>query len=154
MYAVLAVMAEGTTHEVPLRLTLFTAPDLEEGAVVCNPMSAGNEWQLNVLQGFTGADGSNQLTVTPEGAAGELLRRRTRKGGGDGGERGSGANHRAVPVRGAAVGHSLEQAAAQRVAPRARPDLRGGRRGRDQPRLRRMACVLGSFGPTAASINL
>ena len=102
--------------------------DEEEGEAV-------SEWRLRVT--------SQQLLAHPSRtgeergtAAGELLRRRTRKGGGDGGERGSGANHRAVPVRGAAVGHSLEQAAAQRVAPRARPDLRGGRRGRDQPRLR------------------
>ena len=92
-----------------------------------------SEWRLRVTSSCSLTRAGPERRGT---AAGELLRRRTRKGGGDGGERGSGANHRAVPVRGAAVGHSLEQAAAQRVAPRARPDLRGGRRGRDQPRLR------------------
>ena len=71
VYNVLAVMAEGTTHEVPLRLSLFTEPDLDAGTVVSNPLSAANEWHATVLQGFTGGDGSNTLTITPEGAPGE-----------------------------------------------------------------------------------
>ena len=63
VYAVLAVMAEGTTHEVPLRLTLFTQPDLDTGTVVEQPLTPDSEWHLTALQGFTSADGSNTLSV-------------------------------------------------------------------------------------------
>jgi len=63
VYAVLAVMAEGTTHEVPLRLTLFTQPDLDVGTVVEQPLTTDSEWHLTALQGFTSADGSNTLSV-------------------------------------------------------------------------------------------
>lgn len=67
VYAVLAVMAEGTTHEVPLRLTLFTQPDLDTGTVIAQPLTPAAEWDLTALQGLTDQNGGNTLTVTPEG---------------------------------------------------------------------------------------
>ena len=63
VYAVLAVMAAGTTHEVPPRLTLVTQPDLDVGTVVEQPLTSDSEWHLTALQGFTSADGSNTLSV-------------------------------------------------------------------------------------------
>ena len=53
VYSVLCVMGEPTTHEVPMRLTLFTDPGVDEGAVLLNPMTPANEWKLTALAGVT-----------------------------------------------------------------------------------------------------
>ena len=51
--SVLYVMGEPTTHEVPMRLTLFTDPGVDEGAVLLNPMTPANEWKLHRVAGVT-----------------------------------------------------------------------------------------------------
>ena len=68
VYAILAVMAEGTTHEVPLRLTLFTQPEAS-GEVLLKPLSAAAEWHVSVLEGRTDESGCTQLELLPQGNA-------------------------------------------------------------------------------------
>ena len=65
VYAVLAVMAEGTTHEVPLRLTMYSSPD-DADNVLCKPLSAANEWYLTAVEGNTDSQGLSQIELTPQ----------------------------------------------------------------------------------------
>jgi len=67
VYAVLAVMAEGTTHEVPLRLTLYSPPE-EANAVMCKPLTAANEWHVIALEGTTDSQGLTQIELLPSAA--------------------------------------------------------------------------------------
>ena len=67
VYAILAVMAEGTTHEVPLRLTLFTKPD-DASTVLLKPLSAAAEWHVTTLEGVTDERGLTQLELLPQPA--------------------------------------------------------------------------------------
>jgi len=69
VYAVLAVMAEGTTHEVPLRLTLYTPPD-DATQIMCKPLTPANEWHVTALHGHTDAQGLSQIELLPSAAEG------------------------------------------------------------------------------------
>jgi len=69
VYAVLAVMAEGTTHEVPLRLTLYTTPN-DASSVVCKPLGPAAEWHLTALEGVTDSNGLTQLELLPQAGEG------------------------------------------------------------------------------------
>ena len=69
VYAVLAVMAEGTTHEVPLRLTLYSEPDVAP-SIMCKPLSAANEWHLTALDGVTDSQGLTQVELLPQAGDG------------------------------------------------------------------------------------
>ena len=52
VYSVIAVMAEATTHEVPLRLTLHYPPELEHASVIAKPLSPAAEYHSVVLQAY------------------------------------------------------------------------------------------------------
>ena len=69
VYAVLAVMAEGTTHEVPLRLTLYSKPT-EEGTVLLTPLTDASEWHLTALEGVTDGLGQTTIELMPQAADG------------------------------------------------------------------------------------
>ena len=58
---------------MPLRLTLFTQPDLDTGTVVEQPLTPDSEWHLTALQGFTSGDGSNTLSVVCEAPEGQQV---------------------------------------------------------------------------------
>ena len=66
VYSVLCVMGEPTTHEVPMRLTLFTDPGVDEGAVLLNPMTPANEWKLTALAGVTDTEGMTAFELVPD----------------------------------------------------------------------------------------
>ena len=66
VYAVLAVMAEGTTHEVPLRLTLYSDP-IDAGDVLLKPLSDASEWFINVFEGKTDENGMTIVDLLPQG---------------------------------------------------------------------------------------
>ena len=65
MYSILAVMAEGTAHEVPLRLTLYTPPH-ESPNVLLKPLSDAAEWHLQVLEGKTDDAGCTVVELLPQ----------------------------------------------------------------------------------------
>ena len=69
VYAILAVMSEGTTHEVPLRLTLFSDPNAASD-VLLKPLSSSAEWHLTSLEGTTDENGCTQIELLPQGEGG------------------------------------------------------------------------------------
>lgn len=67
VYSILAVMAEGTTHEVPLRLTLYS-PTHEATNVLLKPLSEQAEWYLTALEGQTDDQGCTVVELLPQGS--------------------------------------------------------------------------------------
>lgn len=65
VYALLAVMSEGTSREVPLRLTLYTSPT-DATDVLLKPLSLAAEWHLSVLEGHTDENGMTVVDLLPQ----------------------------------------------------------------------------------------
>eukprot|EP00965_Chrysotila_dentata_P202376 6181090-Pleurochrysis_carterae.AAC.6 len=65
VYALLVVMAEGTTSKVPLRLTLYSSPELDDGTVLAKPLSTSAEWHVSFVKGYTDANGMTVVDMLP-----------------------------------------------------------------------------------------
>ena len=66
VYSVIAVMAEPTTHEVPLRLTVFYPPELEKASIISKPLSPLAEYFCSAVKGVTDSSGFVSLELMPQ----------------------------------------------------------------------------------------
>jgi len=72
VYALLVVMGDETTTNVPLRLTFYSPPECDEGDVLVNPLSSASEWHVAVLQGVTDTNGMTVFDVRPGADVGSV----------------------------------------------------------------------------------
>ena len=69
VYALLVVMAAPSPSITPLRLTMYTEPELEEGSIVAKPLSDGAEWFVQKLKGVTDSNGMLTCDLAAAGDA-------------------------------------------------------------------------------------
>jgi len=69
VYALLVVMASPSPSITPLRLTMYTEPELEEGSIVARPLSDEAEWYVKVLKGITDSNGMLTCDLAASGDA-------------------------------------------------------------------------------------
>ena len=69
VYALLVVMAEPLPSITPLRLTLYSEPDLEDGSIIAKPLSEDAEWCVQVVNGKTDASGQLSFDLAAAGDA-------------------------------------------------------------------------------------
>ena len=67
VYSILAVMAERPSHEVPLRLTLYS-PAHQATDILLKPLTEQAEWYLTVLDGMTDEQGCTVVELLPQGS--------------------------------------------------------------------------------------
>ena len=69
VYALLVVMAEPSPSITPLRLTVYTDPDIEEGSIITKPLSSDAEWEFKLLKGMTDPNGMLTCDLAASGDA-------------------------------------------------------------------------------------
>lgn len=69
VYALLVVMAEPSPSVTPLRLTVYTEPELAEGSILSKPLAPEAEWEFKMLKGTTDSNGMLTCDLTASGDA-------------------------------------------------------------------------------------